>query len=568
MSPPPPAPDDDAPPPAGREVIEPSRDSLLDDPLFAELVEAKPGPDLKVGPPAPPPVAAPADDLPLAEVVPARPKPPPAGPPRRVEEPTEPPKPQVFAACAVLGCFGLGFVASMSFLGWAALTLLSGLPDDRGTTVVHTGARPGPVESTKYAADSGQIQLAGTVDAVGRAAAGRYLLLRTSRTGEVHVFDPNVGDVIAKFDTGGGRSLFAGSASKLFVFRTDDAGNSLERWDLETRVKEHSVQRPRDALPPVALAVGAGTDGPLYLVNAPINGAATVRVIDADTLAEKAAYGVPNWLGAAHTHVRASDDGLTLTASTASGAAVLRFPSPQAAPTAVVLRATGPNPPKYATPARNGALVFTPRGLFSPDGALQPGPKRLTFPTAQGTDLFLSQVVQDAADPTPELRLHLTAAAAASVPLSSVGGPKGVEMGELSAVTADQRVHLWPAAGLAVVVSTGTPTRLLLTKVDVKELLSDLVQTHVVIGSDPSRWAPRSAEWRYRPAVWTNGDGPTAVKLVESPPGMQVKPNGEVVWTPGTGAARTSVVRLRVEVGDVGTEQQFRLTVLDDPDDE
>ncbi|MFO0800664.1 MAG: hypothetical protein U0804_24635 [Gemmataceae bacterium] len=568
MSPPPPAPDDDAPPPTGWEVVEPSRDPLLDDPLFAELVEDKPKPDLKLESPAPPAVAAPADDLPLARVVPGRPKPSPVAPPRRAEEPTQPSKPRVFTACAALGCFGLGFVASMAFLGWAAVTLLSVLPGDRGTTVVHTGARPGPVEPTRYAADSGQIQLADTVDAVGRAAAGRYLLLRTSRTGKVHVFDPNVGAVIAEFDTGGGRSLFAGSASKLFVFRPDDAGGLLERWDLETRVKEHSVKRGADALPPAALAVGAGTDGPLYLVNAPINGSATVRVVDADTLAEKAAHGVPNWLGATHTHVRASDDGATLTASTASGAAVLRFPTPQAAPAAVVLRTTGPNPLKYATPGRDGALVFTPRGLFSPDGVPQPGPKRLTFPTAQGTDLFLSQVVQDAADPTPELRLHLTAAPSASVPLASVAGPKGVELGELSAVTADQRVHVWPAAGLAAVVATGTPTRLHLTRVDVKELLPGLVQTHVVIGSDPARWAPRSAEWRYRPAVWTNGDGPTTVKLVESPPGMQVKPSGEVVWTPGAGAARTAMVRLRVEVGDAGTEQQFRLTVLDEPEDE
>lgn len=590
MSPPPPRPDDDDPPPpaAGWEVVEPARDPLLDDPLFAEIIEDKPLPDLKVEPP----VTESVDDLPVAEVAPARaapverPRPvvPPAArpvtppPPRRQDEPTEAPKPRVFAACAVLGCFGLGFVGAVAFIGWAALTLLSGIPDDRSRGSNTTAARPGPVRPTQMSGDSKQIPLPGRVHAVGRAAGGRYLLLHVQQTKQILVFDPNTGDLLNHRFECGPYGLFAGSASKLFVYRPDANKEEVQRFNLETGVLEKTAPRPPAVLAPTAMAAGAGVDGPVYLTLTPANAGGSVQAIDGETLTLADSLAAGHWQAAAVTHARASDDGMIWGTTTQNGATLLRIPQPPAKGqvTFLSLSRRGLPPPVLATPSPDGKLAYTPGGVVDlstnppkPYGNRSP----YAFPTAHGSDLFLSVRAPAATAVTGPLRLHVAREPDLSEEFPTVEVPRGLRANDAGTLPPDQRIHVWPAAGIAVTIpppvgADGQPDKQVLEvhRVDVPGILAKREDPYVVYGSEPQLWAVHGKQWRYRPVVWSKVEPAPKLELMDGPDQMEIQ-GGEVVWTP-RGTVTQAEVRIRAATGELVTEQRFRLTVVDAHDDD
>ncbi|MBN9522571.1 hypothetical protein J0H58_29300 [bacterium] len=594
---PPPRPEDDAPPPTpvtpggGWEAVDPVppvpvRDPLLDDPLFADLVEVKPLPDLTVEPVAETlPAAEPLDALPVAEEAPAPkatpvrpPRPRPVTPPPRPElPPPEASRPRWFAACAVLGCFGLGFLGALAFIAYAAIMLLQGVSDLRPEqTWVSTSARPGPVAPTTMGQAKVPVVLPATVDAVGRAAGGRFLLLRTPRTKEIHVFDPNVGRVVRQFDVGDPQALFAGSASKLFVYRPNSA--ELDRWDLTTGQKEHTERRPDGVVKPDSLVVGAGVDGPVYLLSVPASGGASnVRELDPVTLRQKdgGSYQLSGWRGNPGTrvHVRASDDGAVLGVTTPEGAQVVRF-APRSAPALVKLAAIAGQPPLLVAPSADGRLAFTPVGMYdATDGTRKTARTPYTFPPAHGTGLFLS-LNRDIATRTltDPVRLHPVADPDVWVELEDVGVPRGLASNDTGDLPPDQRVHVWPAAGVALVIPPGSRDQQLLNvrKVDVKTLLQEGInRPYLLVGSEPQLWAERGREWRYAPAVWTNVEGVTpTVTKVGGPNDLQVR-NGELVWTPGAAAPESGYdVTIRVSVEGLTTEQKFRIAVVAAPDDD
>jgi hypothetical protein len=413
------------------------------------------------------------------------------------------------------------------------------------------------------------------VDAVGRAAGGRFLLLRTPRTREIHVFDPNAGEVTRKFELGGSNALFAGSASKLFVYNPGRANEELERWDLTTGERELTAARPAGVVKPDALVVGAGVDGPVYLVSVPSGGVANVRELDPATLrqTDNGNHALTGWRGDADTrvHVRASDDGSVLGVTAPGGAQVVRL-APRGAPALLKLPLNDGRYPTLATPAPDGRLVFTPVGFYDVTAGLRKSAVTpYCLPTAHGNGLFLSlnrDIGRRLGDP---VRVHLTAAPDQLVELPDVPVPGGFVASDAGDLPPDQRVHVWPGAGVALTIRTGEAARqqLDVRPVDVPTLLQGFEQPYLVIGSEPRLWAERGREWRYRPVVWTSADDATpTVTKVDGPADLQVR-NGELVWTPGTAAPGGVEVTLRVSVGRrQSAEQKFRLAVLDNTDDD
>ncbi len=598
MTPPPPRPDDETPPPpvapaAGWEVVEPvappsPRDPLLDDPLFAELVEAKPLPDLKLEPATPPPlpVAEPAEAIPVAEEAPPlpravpvatpRPRPPEASqfrprpaPAQREDATADQPRPRVLMACSVVGCFGLTLLAALGFLAYAAIALLSGIAESR-TPRSGQLLRPEPVAPT--AGLAGQritINLTGVVDGVGRAAGGRFLLMRVPRTNQVLVFDPNVAQLAKTIEVGEPGALFAGSASRMFVYRPNARGQELESWNLVTGLKEQTASKPTGVVQPDALVTGAGVDGPVYLVSVPTNGTANVRVLDPDTLAETGSYPVPGWrIGDQRVHVRASDDGTLLGVTTADGAQLVRIVPP--APLSMVgLRGGARQSVFLATPAHDAQQMYTSHGVYDLAGSRKFTGTPYSFPAAHGSGLFLSYrrevITGKLTDP---VRIHLADNPDIAVELPDVQAPPGLLASDTGDLPPDQRVHLWPAAGLAAVIRTQAAgqSQLDVRKVDVPKLFEDLEKPYLLFGSEPRLWAVRGEEWRYSPVVWTNAKAVPVPAKVVGPRGMAAR-NGEFAWTPGPGDASADVV-LRVRSGEETVEQRFRITVIDDEDDD
>lgn len=703
MNSPSPKPDDDTPSPqplpregaeqpaAGRPPSPPNnlpaRDPLLDDPLFAELLESRPGPDLSLtgstndtaappqlevmatetatgpgqgsaervrvphgqesaiepppdepptaggGVPAPEslPVARPVEPpidpaaLPRARPVrpratplssassvpsgtdrPAPPSPHEAGAGARVRtrngdrrsgsQPEPPPaRPRVLAACGVIGCFGLVFLAAVGFLAYAAIFLLSHIEErmaadrDHLTKPAFAPTHVGPITPTKLTADEGTIPLPDACDAVGRGARGRYLLFRipssTPSKRQLVVFDPVEAKLVQHMLLDHPATQFAASASKLFLW--NPRTHTIDRYDLGTLQKEQTSQATFDDTPH-ALVTGYATDGPVFVVTAKfrrglINASFDAAVVDPKTLQTVTTIPLGDWPNQVEqaNHYRVSGDGTvvgrsTLGLATASkSAAVLRYePTERFKP--VALPAQAGEWFGHVTPSPNGRFLYTARGAFhlNEDRVTEAvGQPLYTLPTAHGSDLFLSlpgtQARKPAARPlqllSGPLKLHLAGVASPAAPLGEVQVPTGIDAWDTNPLPADQRIHLWPAAGLLAVLPSSND-KLLLYRRDIGSLLKNSLGDHdyLVIGSDPPTTARRGEEWKYTPAVWASGNRPVGVEVVSPQKVMRVR-GGEIVWTPSERSPKTVGVHIQVTNPDTGqkAEQKFKLTVAD-----
>lgn len=566
MTPPPRRPDDPTPPPAGdpdplddlpvAEVVPGQR--RPDELQVADLVDAPPTPDLvlETAEPVPPPRAVPVAD-------PRRDPPPWPAPPAEPEDATT--RPRVFAACAVIGCLGLALLVAVGVVAFGVVMLLGHFGTrfgDRGRPAAPPAGdgwrRPGPVVPTAVAAPR-TVALGGEVDAVGRAAGGRYLLLRIPSKQRLAVFDPVAGEVTHPVQLPTRGAPFAAGAAKLWVY--NEPGRRVERWDLLTWQVEQTTAVPADLKRVDAMAVGAGSDGPVYLVTAGqtetniwhLDGASLARTGFTRLGYLKARPGEP-------TRARASDDGRVLAVSAGGGVAVV---APGAADPTQTL-GPGPSRPAVGYPTPDGQLVLTPRGPFATEGGWRRGDRdAYTFPPTQGGGLFLS--LRPAADGrlSGPLRLHPTdSPGVLAADLPGVDVPRQLRASDNGDVLPADRLHLWPAAGLAATLPV-TNNQLRLVPIDLPaRLRSGNATDYLLFGSEPPTTAVRGQPWTYRPVVWTRQGTPRLEVLV--PSGAAVAMAGdEVTWMSGPGDGPVEVtVRATAEDGNTA-EQRFRVVVVD-----
>lgn len=449
MTPPPRRPDDDLPPLPPLPVAEPAGPDPFAETVYAEVVEPLPAED-----PADLPVAVP--------VRPAAPLPPrPAEP---VPEPADPPRPRVLAACAVLGCLGLGMLAAVGFLAYGAILILDHLGDRAATPDRPAGvagaewARPGPIRPTALADRTATVRLEAPFDAVGRAAGGRYLLFRIPTQNRIVAFDPNTGAMVPGFEVrlAEPNSLFAGGAAKVWLYHP--RAKQVERVDLLTgRPEQRAVV---DAGAPTAMAVGAGSDGPVYLASGDTFWT-DFRVVDGVRLTVTTAVGSGEGVGKG-IRVRASDDGSVLAVWGPDGAAVVR-PDPAAGRAAfTLLKSDDGAPLKLAAPSPDGRFVYTPRGAYSPDGRLTLRPADgdeffYTLPAAHG-EMYLGLDVSDSGALTGPPKVYPAGARSLLRNLNGVIIPRGFRAADTGDVPPNQRLYYWPGAGLAAVLPPGNKT--------------------------------------------------------------------------------------------------------------
>jgi hypothetical protein len=459
------SPSDDRPPP---------RDPLLDDPLFAEIV----------GPAAPkaaePLYAEPveptaAEELPVAPLAPVQPRPkavPVAGkakpqitlPPPPPE--TEPPRPQWFAACGVMGCLGGLVILAVAALIWIAITLLSNLGekisqsrDNGGGDSLPVLIQPGPIAPTALAADL-DLPLEGNVDAVCCGGNGRLLIMRMPSRRELAVFDANQAEVALRVPIRDGNALFAAGASKLFIYTPMD--RKLTRINLSTGAveKEEGVSPQLRVIE--ALAMGPGSNGPLYAVTKDVpRGNAILHTFNSETLNSPGYATLSTGLIRDDvTRVRASHDGKLLGISCRDGAVAVQI-KPDGTFAARPLKPKGTIKPEWATPSPDDEFLYSPRGIYLPNGDPYDQTDRgyFCFPTAHPSKYYVRiPLLGVNVDGSPKLYKEGEKKADAVLTVESVTVDGAMEHNTLRALalTPDDRVHVWPAAGLlAYIAPTG-----------------------------------------------------------------------------------------------------------------
>ena len=575
-------PEDERPPP----LPAPRRDPLLDDPVFAEIVS--PVPPAAVY--AEPVEALPAADLPVAELVHPEPKAPPPAPPRRTEfasqapsvrpaplatgssVPTKPARPQWIAACGVLGCLGIAILGAIALLAYIAITILSevgGQTSNRKKENVpeesRNVTRPGPIAPTVLVNDV-PMPLDGTVDAVGRGAGGRYLLLRIPVKEQLHVFDANKAEIVHKIPLGERNALFAAGAAKLFVYKP--VSKTIERFDLLSGQSELQVEKPKSAVLVDALAIGPGSDGPLYLMTARPGMPSQIHVLDTATLELTVRHDLPAWRGREdrRVHVRASHDGTLLGVAGAKGACAIRFEDQK--PRVFALAPDRGPPPEYATPSPDGQHLFAPCGVFDDSGKRVLGTGRnpfFTLPAAHGSGLFVSLAVRDTqVEGAPQLH-----AISSDTPVPLVTLDKGELSGELPAnelrdLTPDDRVHLWPDAGLLAILSASN-TELQLFQVDVAKELSKSLKAFIAFASDPPTTARRGGVWQYTPRFWTRNERSIPSLLVSGLKDARLE-GQQISWAvppTATGSVEVSITAETAEFTERKAVQKFRIAIVE-----
>lgn len=520
----------------------------------------------------------PADDLPVAVPV-AAPRPPaprrerpaerPAARPVSKElKPAEPvdrsPKPRLFAACCVIGCLGGAAVAGVGFLLFVGIVLLGRVGDevskgtDKETPGVVRGPRPEPIQRTKAVRGSLDLPDKAPATAVCRGGSGRFLLIRTSQ--QLSVFDPNTGDFVApfRFEPPEPNLVFAAGASKLFVHRQ----GTLQRYNLVSRQLELTVPWPK---PPAALAIGAASDGPLFAFTP--NGENTdLATVDADQLRQSGQVTIPRYKASASGRnvPRVSNDGLLIGLGDGPGRAgvVRQYAAGAFTPFAL-------NPPVigHVAPSPDGRFVYTPAGVYDPEGKGRMAPAAAnrffyTLPPAHGGDFFLSLDASPKGILRNAVRLHLAGNREVIGEFEGVRGPAGLSADDaLDTLSADQRVHFWPAAGLVAVLPI-TPPRVDLYPVDVSEMLKKSEREYLAFESDPPTAATRGQTYRYRPQVWSNGPRQEEFDLVRKPDGMRVE-NGTVVWQVPADPQPEYVVELTADNGSASARQVYRIVIAD-----
>ena len=481
-------------------------------------------------------------------------------------------RPRVLAACGVLGCLSVVLLIACAFVVYAAILILNHLGNQvsrDGTQgrqgVQLPGGYPGPITRTRLMEPTRSLPLGGEVDAIGRGANGRYLLLRIPAQQSLVVFDPNSAELMESIPLGDSNAMFAAGASKLFIYKPKS--RNLSRWDLLTKKSELIKTLPPEIPLFDAIAVGAGSNGPLYGVSG-----TTLHVIDPIELTHQASVSLKVPVAGTWKHMRLSDDGRVIVLINDQQACVIERENGDLFTYRPFLSNT---PPKLASPSPDGAYIYTSRGVFKSDGTpiLKPaeGGYYFTFPAAHGS-MYLSLSLTERDTLSPPLRLHVSDSRLTLARFELTGRgirfPTGLRPEVVGDIPPNQRVHFWPAAGLVAILATGNQ-RIDLIKVDVPSLLKATfltapVNSYAVIGSDPPRWATAGKEWRYTPEIWIHPMMDIQWVLAEAPEGMRLQ-GRDLVWANPRESKASTRVRLQAKnpKGFLLAEQVFEITVVD-----
>src|SRR5439155_5459865 len=125
-----------------------------------------------------------------------------------------------------------------------------------------------------------------------------------------------------------------------------------------------------------------------------------------------------------------------------------------------------------------------------------------TFPTAHGSGLYLKLDVGGSGRVEGTPRIYGAGTNELLAPLSQAAISGDLPAHEVRDVSANERVHFWPAAGLVAVLPTSNK-EIQLHAVKTAEVLKQSNKPYLVFASEPPSIARRGVLWTYKPEFWT-----------------------------------------------------------------
>lgn len=353
-----------------------------------------------------------------------------------------------------------------------------GEPKAGGFALNPVPGRPVPLPPTELAGNGNgplTVGLPGKVGDVAVGGGGRYLVLHFPERKKVAVFDVCTARIVREMDVIAHDAVLAAGMNKLVVVSAES--RVLNQYSLPGLEPEFGCTPPGGDRKVIAVAMGSGTNGPLFVATFP-----ELMLFDLEkreTVEGSVRFG---GVGNAPLHprvmLRASADGTTLTATWPMGAT--------SGPSGVATVKGGkwvdaPVQFPHSAPAADGQTLFTEGLLFGPDGralgprvaGLSPGAKAWLVPAVSGNSFV--KLAQKQTGAGAKMRWSITATIHAdrdpATVLATVGpvpeadelpvAPTGAEAGF------DKHVFLIPGAKVLAIIPPARD-RIVLRRADVK----------------------------------------------------------------------------------------------------
>jgi hypothetical protein len=329
----------------------------------------------------------------------------------------------------------------------------------RGVPIVVPPADP--VTLTPPALDQAKVVVAlpDTVKDVAIGGGGRYLILHLPARKELAIFDVSAAKLVKSIPASAPNIKFAAGMDKLIVVRPDD--NVIERWSLKTFQRETTAKVAME-VPPVAVAVGCASNGPLV-----ISGCDWPRLGETvffDIIEMKKLDVIDEPHNFFHTNpnvqLRASADGKVFACQNEGTAQI------------AVCGADGvqyySGGASYSVPGADGKVIYTDGGRYTPQMQPLPGDRVRLLPARQGAYYLSFSGPGRPGPPRDDGRGSVFVHAADGRVVTRLDDVDGVAEGPglPNGLPFDQRIHFIPDAKVLITIAA-TNDKLILYRLDV-----------------------------------------------------------------------------------------------------
>ena len=378
------------------------------------------------------------------------------------------------------------------------------------------------------------IKLPAAAEDVAVGGGGRYLILWLKRLHKLAIFDVSAAKVTHFLPVEADDIVFAAGAQKLIVIINDQ--NIVQRWDLVTFERELTIPTP-DGARFQSIAIGSATAGPALLAGTDLK----VSFLDLTTLKPMdVEIKEQPWVGGhafTRFQVRAARDGSVFTGwvpgSSIHGTYTIALHG-KTAQTQFHRQWTA-----HALPAPDGSLIYTDRGLLTPE-MVSVVPERFdlmaTLPLLDSSSYFVGFArTGDWGSPHLKMPPGLYSATdkrlLVTLPdLPEIALPERPRWNASPPAfeTLDKELHVIANAKLIITIAQ-TKDELLLRHFDLIEAMNKAGIDYLFVNSAPPSTATRGRLYIYQLDVKSKRGG-VNYTLDSGPPGMTLSRAGRLEW--------------------------------------
>jgi hypothetical protein len=339
-------------------------------------------------------------------------------------------------------------------------------PDDKPAKEVGKvmGPPPGELDIKPPVGDRERkvVTLPATVNDVAVGGRGRFLLLHLSRLRKLAVFDVNQTRVVKEIALDADKIVLTAGRTKFVV--VDPNTYTVQRWSLKTFTLEASGTL-KMKVPPVAVAMGSSSDGPLVISGVDYPNLGETVFFDLQKMQRiEMAFNPHNFFETSpRVFLRASSDGKVFACQAHESAAVQTCIWNEGK----VQKYQGGGG-SFPVPAPDGGTICTSQGRFTPEMRPLDGPKSYFLPSHQGPYyLSLPDVGRSPEQRKGTITVHAAGDGKMLVALTAVAEVKGLNPQDRGLPPIDKRIHFLPNARLLLTIPD-TCDRLVLYRLDVE----------------------------------------------------------------------------------------------------